>query len=187
MTKVTGARTRDARLIAGLVLALSGAACGGGGGGGTADGGGGAFTAAAPLTGVCGLLTTADIQTVMPGAIDGVEQQTANTDSLGFWSRDCKWDDATTATHSLELVVFGATTAQGLSSIRLAAASGQTNTPVSGLGTEAHYWVDGTHGTNGLWALEGSRSVDVTAYFFSPIPTEAQLHPLVAKGLGGLK
>jgi hypothetical protein len=49
-------------------------------------------------------------------------------------------------------------------------------------------WVDDpTVGTNGLWALDGSISVDVTAYFWNPIPTEPQLHPLVAKVLGALK
>ena len=68
---------------------------------------------------------------------------------------------------------------------KAAAQSGKTNTPVSGLGTEAHYWVSDSD--NGLWALNGSVSVDVTAYFLSPMPTADQLQPLVAKVLSEIK
>jgi len=179
MMESTGTAGRPVNIAAALLIAALSGACGGGGG---------SFKAAAPISDVCGLLTTTDIQTVMPGAAAGAEQQTPNTDDLGFWSRDCKWDDSTTATHSIELVVFGATTSQGLNAIKLAAQSGQMNTPVSSLGTQANFWVeDPSIGTSGLWAIDGSQSVDITNYFLTPIPTEAQLHPLVAKVLGEIK
>ena len=174
------------RLTVGLAFAMLSAGCGGGSGGTADGGGGGGFKPASPVANVCGMLTLADIQTVMPGALPGVEVQTPDTTTLGFWARDCAWDDGAKTGHSLDLVITGATNADGLGGIKLAAASGKTNTPVSGLGTEAHYWVeDPGVGTSGLWALDGSLSVDVTAYFFNP--TEAQLHPLVAKVLGELK
>jgi hypothetical protein len=186
MTESTGSTGAGVRRAVALAIAVLSAGCSGGGGG-SGDGGGG-FTAASPVANVCGLLTLADVQAVMPGAVAGVEQPTADTTSVGFWSRDCKWEDAVVTSRLMELVIFGATTAQGLAGLKLAAASGDTNTPVSGLGTEAHYWVkDPPIATNGLWARDGSLSVDVTAYFFDPIPTEAQLHPLVAKVLGELK
>src|SRR4029077_5656641 len=113
---------------------------------------------------VCSLLTTADVATIQPTTTAGAEQQTPDTSSFGFWSRDCAWNSGGT---SVELVIFGATTQQGLAGIKAAASSGDVNTPVSGLGTEAHYWEDTTNTVNGLWALDGSLSVDVTAYFFT--------------------
>src|SRR5262249_39234115 len=96
---------------------------------------------------------------------------------------DCAWD-ATSGGTSVELVIFGAITQQGLAGIKLAASSGDVNMPVPGLGTEAHYWQDTTQNTGGLWALDGSLSVDITEYFFPAYPTESQFHPLVAKALG---
>jgi len=83
--------------------------------------------------------------------------------------------------------VFGALTRDGLAGIRIAAQTGTMNTPVSGLGDEAHYWQHSDVGTSGLWSIKGSYSVDVTAYFFDPFPPEAEFHPLVAKALGQLK
>src|SRR5262245_59979587 len=137
MTNVTRTGTRRGQPHAVLAIALASLAwgCGGGGGGGGADGGGGGFTPASPPADVCGLLTLADVQAAMPGAVAGVEEQTPNTADLGFWSRICHYDDAVVTSRSLELVIFGGTTAKGLTSIKLAAASGKTNTPVSGLGT----------------------------------------------------
>ena len=146
---------------------------------------GGAFKPATPISDVCSLLTTSDVQTIMPGARPGAEQQTPDTADFGFWSRDCSWDVSDTSVQSIELVIFGATTEQGLAGIKAAAQSGTTNTPVSGLGTEARYWVEDAD--NGLWALDGSLSVDITAYFLTPMPTEAQLHPLVGKVLDEIK
>lgn len=171
----------------GFLVSVLLTACGGGGGsGGAADGGGGAFSPAQPPSDICSLLTPSDIQTILPGVGPGAEQQTPDTSSLGFWSRDCKWQVSDMSAQSVELVIFGATTAQGLAGIKLAAQSGKINTPVTGLGDEAHYWEQDTT-DNGLWAIRGSSSVDVTAYFFTPFPTEAQLHPLVAKVLGEIK
>lgn len=149
------------------------------------QGSGGTFTASAPISDVCSLLTVADIQTVLPGARAGVEQATPPTSDLGFWSGDCKWDVSDTLVQAVELVIFGATTEQGLAGLKAAARSGKTNTPVSGLGSEAHFWADDLD--NGVWALSGSLSVDVTTYFLTPMPTEEQLHPLVAKVLGEVK
>ena len=149
------------------------------------QGSGGAFEPATPISDVCSLLTTSDVETVMPGARPGSEQQGPDTADLGFWSRDCMWDVSDTSVQAIELVIFGATTEQGFAGITAAAHSGKTNTPVSGLGTEARYWVDDA--VNGLWALDGSLSVDITAYFLTPMPTEAQLHPLVGKVLGEIK
>lgn len=162
----------------GLVAVAVLASCGGGGG---------AFTPATPPADVCGLLTLADVQAIQPGSLPGVEQPTGDTSSYGFWARDCAWDDGGTTGTSVELVVFGATTQQGLAGIKAAASSGDVNTPVSGLGTEAHLWQDTTHNTGGLWALDGSQSVDVTAYFFPAFPPESQFHPLVAKVLAEIK
>ena len=159
-----------------LAAALLAASCGGGSS---------AFKAATPPSDVCSLLTTGDIAAIQPMTTAGVEQQTADTSSVGFWSRDCAWNPSSGGT-SVELVIFGATSQQGLAGIKAAASSGDVNMPVSGLGTEAHYWQDTTNTVNGLWAIDGSLSVDVTAYFFTPFPPEAALHPLVAKVLGEL-
>jgi hypothetical protein len=180
---VSGVHARLAQ--GGFFVAMLLAACGGGGGGGDGGGGGG-FSPAQPPSDICSLLAPADIQTILPGVGAGAEQQTPDTSSLGFWSRDCKWQVSATAGQSVELVIFGATTAQGLAGIKLAAQTGTVNTSVTGLGDEAHYWEQDTT-DNGLWALRGSYSVDVTAYFFTPFPTEAQLQPLVAKALGEIK
>ena len=149
------------------------------------EAGGGGFTPATPIADVCSLLSTSDIQAVMPGARPGVEQPTPDTSGLGFWSRDCKWDLSDTSAQSIELVVFGATTEQGLAGIQAAARSGKISSPVDGLGEEARYWVKDAD--NGLWAIEGPLSVDVTAYFLTPMPTQEQLQPLIAKALGEIK
>jgi hypothetical protein len=172
-----------------------GTTSGGSGGGGTSSGGSGggggaggssSFKAAVPPSDVCAMLTLADVQAIFPNARPGVEQPTADTSAAGFWARDCKWDLSDTSTKSLELVVFGALTQDGLLGIKLAAQSGSVNNPVSGVGDEAHYWEDGTNGTNGLWALKAPYSVDTTAYFFTPFPTADQFKPLVVKALGQL-
>jgi len=131
------------------------------------------------------MLTLSDVQGLFPGAMSGEEQQSPPTEDLGFWSRDCKWEGNPTSV-SIELVVFGATTRDGLAGVKIAASTGTTNTLVSGLGDEAHYWEEEAVGTNGLWALKGSYSVDVTAYFFDPFPPEPLFHPLVEKALGEL-
>lgn len=170
--------------VALLVAALT-TACGGGDDGAGDDGGAEPFTAATPPSDVCGMLTLSDVQGLFPGAVMNEEQPTPDTADLGFWSRDCEWSGDPTSV-SVELVVFGATTRSGLAGIKLAARSGDVNMPVTHLGDEAHYWEDTTNGTNGLWALDGSYSVDVTAYFFTPFPPEEQFHPLVAKALGEL-
>lgn len=132
------------------------------------------------------MLTQTDVQGVLPGAQPGADQQSPDTSAQGFWSRDCKWDGPTTAT-SLELVIFGALNQNGLAGIKLAAQTGTTNTPVSGVGDEAHYWEESAQGTNGLWALRSPYSVDTTAYFMTPFPTADQFKPLVVKALGQLK
>ena len=166
----------------------SGATAGTGGSGataGTGGSGGGSFTPATQPSDVCGMLTLADAQSLLPGATAGVEQPSPDTTNLGFWSVDCKWDSSTSS-NSIELVVFRALTKDGLNSVKLAAQSGDVNTPVTGLGDEAHYWQETAQGTSGLWALKGSYSVDVTAYFIKPFPPETQFHPLVEKALGQL-
>lgn len=192
----TGARTRRRAFLlavaSGFIFAC-GALGPSGASGNTANSGstagsppaGGAFEAATPISDVCSLLTISDVQTVLPGARPGVEQLTPPTTDLGFWSGDCKWDVSDTSVEAIELVVFGATTQPGLLGLKAAARSGKTNSSVSGLGTEARFWTEDTD--NGLWALNGSVSVDITAYFLSPMLTEAQLHPLVAKVLGEIK
>ena len=167
------------------IFILACAALGSPGAGGGNGGGGGPFKPATPISDICSLLTTSDVQAILPGAQPGTEQQTPDTAAFGFWSRDCKWDVSDTSVQSIELVIFGATTEQGLAGIKAAAQSGNTNTPVSGLGSEAHYWIEDSD--NGLWALNGSVSVDITAYFLSPMPTADQLQPLVGKVLGEIK
>lgn len=192
MNAVARARMRSVLLAVATVfifacgaLGPSGASGNSGNNAGGTGGGGGAFQPATPISDVCSLLTISDVQTVLPGARPGAEQQTPDTAAYGFWSRDCKWDVSDTSVQSIELVVFGATTEQGLLGIKAAAQSHKTNSSVSGLGTEAHFWAEDTD--NGLWALNGSVSVDITAYFLTPMLTEAQLHPLVAKVLGEIK
>jgi hypothetical protein len=168
--------------VIGLFIAVLVTACGGD----DSDGSGEEPIAkATPPSDVCGMLTLTDVQGLFPGAMSAEEQPTADTSDVGFWVRDCKWTGDPTSV-SIELVVFGATTREGLEGIRLAASSGTTNTEVSGLGDEAHYWEDEDVNTGGLWALEGSYSVDVTAYFFTPLPAESLFHPLVEKALGEL-
>ena len=158
-------------------------------GGGKGSGGGpsGNFTSAKPPSDVCGMLTLADVQGSFPSAQAGVEQQTPDTSDVGFWSRDCKWEIPGMSSGSLELVIFGALTADGLTGIKAAAKTGTTNTPVSGVGDEAHYWEQSDVGTNGLWALKAPYSVDTTAYFLMPFPTADKFKPLVVKALGQLK
>lgn len=155
-----------------LLVALVVAACGGAG----SD-----FTPAPPPVDPCGLLTVADAQMIVPDAQAGVLDP-GPPDGPDFWSRDCAWHSASTG-DSVDLVLFGALSENGLVGIEAAAASGDVNTPVTGLGDEAHYWQDTPQGTNGVWALSGSVSVDVTAYFVTPFPTADQIRPLVAKGL----
>lgn len=192
MNAVARARMHSVLLVTASVLVFACGALGSSGTSGTGGntpvatgGGGGAFQAAMPISDVCSLLTTSDVQTVLPGARPGAEQQTPPTADLGFWSRDCKWDVSDTSVQAIELVIFGATTEQGLLGLKAAAHSGKTNSSVSGLGTEARFWAEDTD--NGLWALNGSVSVDITGYFLTPMLTEAQLHPLVAKVLGEIK
>jgi len=171
-----------------LLIAVLETACGGGSGsGGGGAGGSGSFTPATPPADVCSMLTLADVQAVLQKANAGVEQQTGDNSALGFWARDCKWDTGSTSVVSLELVVFGALSETGLDGIKAAAKSGPVNNPVSGVGDEAHYWEDGTNGTNGLWALKAPYSVDTTNYFLKPFPTADQFKPLVVKALGELK
>src|SRR4029079_1477249 len=80
-----------------------------GGGKGTGGGPSGSFAAATPPSDVCAMLTLSDVQAVLPDAVDGVEEKTADTSKVGFWARDCKWETTSGAT-SLELVIFGALT-----------------------------------------------------------------------------
>lgn len=184
--------------ILGMLLATACSSEGGNGGtggsgtGGTGTGGSSSFTPATPPADVCAILDLTDIQTLTPTAQAGVEEPSGDNTDLGFWSRICKYEASATPSHSVELVVFGALTAQGLQGIELAASSGKVNTPVTGVGDEAHYWEDdsispGKTATNGLWALEGSYSVDITNYFFpTTFPTADQMKPLVVKALGKL-
>jgi hypothetical protein len=173
------ARCRPSAAV--LLLAAFATACGGGDDDGGDDE---PFTSATPLSDVCGMLTLSDVQGLFPGAMSSEEQPTRDNTDVGFWTRDCKWEGDPTSV-SIELVVFGATTRDGLAGIKAAARAHDVNTPVSGLGDEAHYW-ESEQGTNGLWALKGSYSVDVTAYFFDPFPPEGLFHPLVEKALGEL-
>ena len=147
-------------------------------------GGVGGFVPATPITDVCSLLTLSDIQTVLPGAQPGIEQGGPDTSNLGFWSRNCEWEVSDISAENIELVIFGATSEQGLLGIT-AAGHSSSGSPVAGLGTEASYWVSDL--TRGLWAIDGSLSVDVTTYFVTTVATEEQLHPLVAKVLGEIK
>jgi hypothetical protein len=134
------------------------------------------------------MLTLADVQAVFPNALPGVELPTGDNSAQGFWARDCKYDLSATSTQSLELVVFGLLNENGLQGIKFAAQSGPVNNPLSGVGSEAHYWDDtAAHGTSGLWALEAPYSVDTTSYSITLTPTAYQFKPLVVKALGQLK
>lgn len=155
-----------------------------GNGGSGGSGGSGSFSPASPPADICSLLTLADIQTILPGASAGAPQA-GPPDPADYWARDCKWAASDISAQAVELVVFGAKTKNGVQLLKLAARSGTTNTPVSGLGDEAHYWEQDTS-DNGLWTISGAYSVDVTAYFITPFPTESQLEPLVRKALGEL-
>lgn len=161
----------------------SGASSGtGGSGGGSGGSGGGTFTPATPPADVCSLLTLTDVQAVLPTASAGVIEPTADTPDI--WNRICKWEGGAGSAESIELVVFGATTKDGLTGLQVMASGlGSTSTPVSGLGDSAAYWEEGTSDV-GLVALQGSQAVDVTAYFFTQFPTADQLKPLVSKVLG---
>lgn len=189
MTVVEWMRRVPSLLLAAIVVT----ACNGSGGGaGATDGGGsggsnGSFTPATPPSDVCGMLTLTDVQGVLPNAQPGVEQQSPDTTAQGFWSRDCKWGGGPMSATALELVIFGALTQTGLDGIKIAAQTGTTNTPVGGVGDEAHYWEESAQGTNGLWALKAPYSVDTTAYFLQPFPTADQFKPLVVKAIGQLK
>jgi hypothetical protein len=145
---------------------------------------GGAFVATAPIADVCSLLTTADVQTLLPGARPGVEQEMPAAADAGFWSRDCKWDVSDTSTEAMELVVYGATVEEGLLGLK-SAAQGKTGIAVSGLGTEAYYWIG--PGTNGLWVVDGAHAVNITAYFLNPAPSQGQFQPLVTKVLDQIR
>lgn len=170
-----------------------GSGTGGSGAGGSGTGGSSSFTPATPPSDVCALLTLADIQTLDPAAVAGVEEPMGDNSSLGFWSRICKYEVNATPSRSIELVIFGALTAEGLQGVKYAAQSGKVNEPVSGVGDEAYYWEDdsispGTTATAGLWALESPYSVDITNYFFATtFPTAEQMKPLVIKTLGELQ
>ena len=165
----------------GLVLCLRIASCGGGGGG---SGGSGSFKPATAPADVCSLLTLADVQAVLPGALPGVVVPT--TDYPDVWVRDCQWADSA-GFASVELVIQGALTSRGDQGLDVLVTTGPGNgqkTPVSGLGDKAMYWVDMTD--QGLVAKHGSYAISVTAYLFNQAPTEAQLAPLVLKAMGEL-
>ena|SRR5436190_3031976 len=175
------------RRMAVLMTAMLVTACSSGDDGGSATGGGGGsstFTPGTKPADICALLTLAEVQTVLPTATAGVEEPTGDNTDLGFWADICKYD---AGNQSLELVVFVALTEAGLQGIKLAAASGDVNTPVSGVGTEAHHWEDTASGTGGLWALDSPYSVDITNYFPPTQPTADQMKPLVSKVLGELQ
>src|SRR5512143_1261749 len=145
---------------------------------------GGAFVATAPIADVCSLLTTADVQTLLPDARPGVEQEMPVAADAAFWSRGCKWDVSDTSTEAIELIVYGATAEQGLVGLK-SAAKGKTGIAVSGVGSEAYYWIG--QGTNGLWVLDGPFAVNITAYFLNPAPNQGQFQPLAAKVLDEIK
>ncbi len=146
-------------------------------------GGGDKFTPATPPASICALLTSDDVATLLPGATGGEYPISFTSDR---WTGDCIWFPTQSAIPMLELAAYGATTLQGLVGLRPPDDPVSVRTPVTGLGAAAQYWEQG--GTaNGLWALEGSTSINLTAYLFTPSLTEAQLHPLVAKVLGQLR
>jgi hypothetical protein len=160
----------------------------GGSSGASANGGAGGstnFVAASPPADVCALLTLTDVQTILPGAGAGAPEPVADTPDT--WSRICKWKASGIA--SVDLVVFGAKTEQGLQALTIMATTGPGNgpkTPVTGLGDRAVYWENSGINTRGLTAQKGSYSADVTAYFVDPAPTQAQLTPLVQQALDHL-
>lgn len=153
-------------------------------------GGGGAAPAfepaKAPPADVCSLLTIDDVHTLLPGARVGVEQQTQDLSHLDMWTRECKWDVSDMSAQAVHLYIFGAMTQGGLAALKgMGNNLAMINTPLTGLGAEAHYWQQDAD--NGVWALEGSSSANVTAYSLTPLTTEAQFRPLVAKVLGELE
>ncbi len=146
-------------------------------------GGGGDFTPATLPASTCALLPPDDVATIVPGALPGREYPNAGTPDL--WSGDCGWL-STPSLGQLDLTIYGARTFQGLTSLAPPSDPGSFRTRVTGLGTSAQYWEQSSVGT-GLWAFEGSWSVNLAAYSFTPPLSEAQLHPLVAKVLGQLE
>jgi hypothetical protein len=166
-----------------VLLALAPIACDDGKGGND----GGDFEPTEPYDDVCSLLTTADVAGAIMAPGPGMVEQTP-PDSADFWSRICQWhenDDPLGL--DIELVLEGALSEDGLIGIQVAAASlGDQREEVSGVGDHAAYWLDTQQGTAGFVALRGSLMVDMTAYFFDPPPTKAQLQPLLVKVLGEL-
>ena len=145
-------------------------------------GGGGTFTPATPPASICALLTLEDLAPIFPDAVGSGEYPIFP--DLDLWRGSCNWYAAGSG-QTLNLAVYGATTAKGLQQLWPPSLAGAARTPVTGLGAAAQYWEQ--QGITGLWAIEGGTSVNLSGYYFAPSPTEAQLHPLVAKVLGQLE
>jgi len=147
-------------------------------------GGGDKFAPATPPASTCALLAPDDVATIFPDAMPGSESPLSGTPDL--WSGGCTWLSNQPTIELLELTIYGARTFQGFKILAVPPETGTVTTRVTGLGTSARYWEQESVGT-GLWALEGTWSAILNAYLFTPPRTEAQLHPLVAKALGGLE
>ena len=152
------------------------ASCGGGGTG--------TFTAATPLASVCALLTPVDVAAIFPDAISGGEYPIIDT--VNIWGSECHWHPSQAYLPTLALTVYGAKTPPGLTGLVPPSDPGTVSTLVTGIGTAARYWEQVSLG-NGLWALEGSWTVNLAASYFTTPLTEAQLRPLVARALGELE
>lgn len=133
---------------------------------------------------LCGLLSFADLQPLLPGTARGAPKTSVY--SADLVTRLCRYTTASSSTPAVELVVWGALNSAGDQVLDLAMKNlGTSRTAVSGLGDRASYWEQGSS-NNGLVARKGPYAVDVTAYGFAPLVKQELLDPPVRKALGAV-
>jgi hypothetical protein len=158
------------------LLVLGAPACGGGGA---------AFTPTTPVADVCGMIALSTVQTLLPGATDGVPLP--NSDDAEIWSRGCEWDGS--GGMAVTLLVDGPLTSGGalVLATTVDATSNNTTqaTAVSGVGDKAVYLVNA--GLDQILnARSGNEIVSLGAYNFTPNAAEASMEPLVVEALSNL-
>ena len=183
-------KLRRATLVGSLFVVFSVNGCGGSLNKASPDGGDAGFIPAliASAPDPCGLLTFADVQTLLPNVSAMVSLDPLIVGDL--WRQTCQWGSpATNPGEIVELELAGALTPAGeavfasnLTPIGYPDASVET---VTGLGTKAAY-IDAPGVLQSLTALYKSYQIWLGTRFFTLEVPEASLHPLALKVLGEL-
>jgi hypothetical protein len=184
------------RLFAWLALPIILAGCGSaseqastGPDAGQAPGDAAVFVAAPwPPPDICGLLTMADVQTLLPDADSTSRPGPWNPDGAAYWFDSCDWGNAANPAGALELTLVGALTPEGATILDENLTDPDLTRRaqlVSGVGTQAAY-IDFAGGPQVLNVRFKSYEIELTAASITPDVTEDLLHPLAVKVVGEL-